>query len=263
VGKGKKFEAVGALKFLRGKSTEGVQDELSEIQASVEESMRNKASAIDLFRSKGNLKALIITGGLIIFQQLSGINVVLFYTQDIFRGTGSDLKPAIATIVVGIVQVLASGCTPIVVEKLGKRLMLLLSAIGMCVSMGFMGLYFYLNVNDKEVAETISWLPIVALMMYVIIYCLGFGPLPWAVLGEMFPSNVKSVASSVVASTCWILGFFITLFYSALEAAVGTAWSFWFFTIFCGIGVLFTFIFVFESKGMSLQQIQDKLNGKK
>lgn len=68
---------------------------------SVEESMRNKASPLDLFRSFGNLKALTISAGLIIFQQLSGINVVLFYTQDIFRDTGSDLKPEIATIIIG------------------------------------------------------------------------------------------------------------------------------------------------------------------
>lgn len=63
--------------------------------------MRNKASPLDLFRSRGNLKALIASAGLVIFQQLSGINVVLFYTQGIFKDTGSDLKPEIATIIIG------------------------------------------------------------------------------------------------------------------------------------------------------------------
>ncbi len=224
--------------------------------------MRNKASPVDLVRSKGNLKALIASAGLIMFQQLSGINVVLFYTQDIFRDTGSDMKPEIATIIIGVVQVVASGLTPIVVKKLGKRIMLLVSAAAMCLSMGLMGLYFYLKENDPETASSISWLPIAALVIYIILYCLGFGPLPWAVLGEMFPSNVKSYASSVVASTCWILGFLITLFFSSLVAAVGSAWSFWLFTICCAAAIPFTFINVFETKGMSLQQIQDKLNGK-
>lgn len=156
----------------------------------------------------------------------------------------------------------ASGLTPIVVAKLGKRIMLLISAASMCLAMGLMGLYFYLKENDPETAKSISWLPIAALVIYIILYCLGFGPLPWAVLGEMFPSNVKSYASSVVASTCWILGFLITLFFSTLVAAIGSAWSFWLFTIFCGVAIPFTFINVFETKGMSLQQIQDKLNGK-
>ncbi|KAG4073186.1 hypothetical protein HA402_002575 [Bradysia odoriphaga] len=262
IGKGKKKEATEALKFLRGKSGEGVQDELTDIQVSVEESMRNTASPLDLVRSKGNLKALITSAGLILFQQLSGINVVLFYTQDIFKDTGSDLKPEIATIIIGIVQVVASGLTPIVVKKLGKRIMLLVSAAAMCLSMGLMGLYFYLKENDPETAKSISWLPIAALVIYIILYCLGFGPLPWAVLGEMFPSNVKSYASSLVASTCWVMGFLITLFYSTLVVAIGSAWSFWLFTICCGVAIPFTFINVFETKGMSLQQIQDKLNGK-
>lgn len=157
----------------------------------------------------------------------------------------------------------ASGLTPIVVKKLGKRIMLLVSAATMCLSMGLMGLYFYLKEHDPETANSISWLPIMALVIYIILYCLGFGPLPWAVLGEMFPANVKSYASSVVASACWILGFLITLFFSSLVAAIGSAWSFWLFTICCAIALPFTFIMVFETKGMSLQQIQDKLNGKK
>lgn len=158
---------------------------------------------------------------------------------------------------------IASGLTPIVVEKLGKRIMLLVSAAAMCLAMGLLGLYFYLKENDPETATSISWLPIAALIIYIILYCVGFGPLPWAVLGEMFPSNVKSYASSIVASTCWIIGFFITLYFSTLAAAVGSAWSFWLFTIFCAAAVPFTFIMVFETKGMSLQQIQDRLNGRK
>lgn len=98
------MEAVEALQFLRGKSAEGVKGELEEIKTSVEESMSNKATVADLYKSKGNLKALIISAGLLVFQQLSGINVVLFYSQTIFIQTGSSLEPAIATIIVGTLQ---------------------------------------------------------------------------------------------------------------------------------------------------------------
>ena len=114
ISKGRKDDAIEALKFLRGKSTEGVQEEMNQIQDSVEESMKNKGSAADIFNNKGNLKALIISAGLLLFQQLSGINVVLFYSQSIFEKTGSSMEPAIATILVGTVQVLASCCTPLV-----------------------------------------------------------------------------------------------------------------------------------------------------
>lgn len=126
-----------------------------------------------------------------------------------------------------------------------------------------MGLYFYLDITDKAAAISVSWLPVASLIVFVSMYCIGFGPLPWAVLGEMFPANVKSIGSSIVASTCWVLGFIVTRFFSTLDAAVGSHWAFWIFGILCAIAFAFTFTVVMETKGMSLQQIQDKLNGKK
>jgi MFS family permease len=122
ISKGRRADAIKSLKYLRGKTTEGIQKELDMITASVEESMKNKASFSDIFNSKGNVKgkskeiavirflfstlsflqkALIISVGLLSFQQLSGINVVLFYSQSIFEKAGSSMEPAIATIAVG------------------------------------------------------------------------------------------------------------------------------------------------------------------
>lgn len=260
ISKGNKGAAIESLKFLRGKSEDGVQDELAETTASVEDSMKNKASMMDLFKSKGNVKALIICAGLISFQQLSGINVILFYSQTIFAKTGSSMAPAISTILVGIVQVLASGATPLIVDRLGRKPILLVSAAGMCIAHGLMGLYFYMDYIKSPSVGSISWLPIFALIFFVTVYCVGFGPLPWAVLGEMFPANVKSAASSIVASTCWVLGFIVLQFFSTLDEAVGSHWSFWLFGIMCGIAFVFTLMTLMETKGMSLQQIQDKLN---
>lgn len=148
--------------------------------------------------------ALIISAGLISFQQLSGINVVLFYSQSIFEKAGSSMDPAIATICVGkctnprnpesrfyfsnfqtgIVQVLASCCTPLVVDRLGRKLILLVSAGGMAICLGLLGLFFLLDHQKAEIVSSISWLPIASLVGFVIVYCVGFGPLPWAVLGK-------------------------------------------------------------------------------
>lgn len=260
ISKGRKDAAIDSLRFLRGKSADGVQDELQETTQSVEESMKNKASMMDLFKNKGNVKALIICAGLISFQQLSGINVILFYSQNIFTKTGSDMSPAISTILVGVVQVLASGATPLIVDRLGRKPILLVSAAGMCIAHGTMGLYFYMDHIKSEAVDSIGWLPIFSLIFFVTVYCVGFGPLPWAVLGEMFPANVKSAASSIVASTCWVLGFLVLQFFSTLDEAVGSHWSFWIFGICCAVAFVFTLTTVMETKGMSLQQIQDKLN---
>lgn len=205
---------------------------------------------------------MIISVGLLSFQQLSGINVVLFYSQSIFEKAGSSMDPAVATILVGIVQVLASCATPLVADRLGRKIILLFSAAGMAVGLGLLGLFFYLDHEKSPLAASLSWLPIVSLIGFVIVYCVGFGPLPWAVFGEMFPSNVKSVASSMVTSICWILGFAVTKWFSTIEIAIGSYGAFWLFGVCCVAAFLFTLILVMETKGLSLQQIQDKLNGR-
>lgn len=262
IGKGKREEATKSLAYLRGKSMAGVKDEIEEIEASVAEAMEQQGRFIDLFINKGNLRALVISVGLICFQQLSGINAILFYTKTIFEKTGSSLDPALATILVSIVQVVASGCTPLIVDRLGRKLILLVSAAGMCLSLVLFGVYFYLGSIKSEAVPNLGWLPVTSLIAFVAVYCIGFGPLPWAVLGEMFPSNVKSIASSVVASSCWILGFLVAKYYAAMDEALGSHWAFWVFGICCAAAFAFTQLLVFETKGMSLKQIQDKLNGR-
>ncbi|XP_017464771.1 PREDICTED: facilitated trehalose transporter Tret1 isoform X1 [Rhagoletis zephyria] len=259
-GKGHKSDALNSLQFLRGQSLDIVQDEMATIQGEVEESMANKGTFIDIVKNPGNRKALIISAGLVAFQQLSGINVVLFNSQSIFEGANTGLDPAIATIIVGCVQVGSSGLTPIIADRMGRKVILLISAFFMSVGLVALGSFFYVQaVGD---ASSLSWLPVPALVLYNIVYCIGFGPLPWAVLGEMFPANVKSIASSIVASTCWTLGFVVTRWYPALDA-LGSYYAFWLFAIFCVIAFFFVLFIVMETKGLSLQEIQDRLNGKK
>lgn len=88
----------------------------------------------DLFTVKANFKALLLTCAGVSFQQLTGINVVLFYAQSIFVSTGSTIDPALCTIIVGVVQVCASGVTPIVVDRLGRRILLIASGVGTAIA---------------------------------------------------------------------------------------------------------------------------------
>uniref|UniRef100_A0A1I8PYL0 Major facilitator superfamily (MFS) profile domain-containing protein n=1 Tax=Stomoxys calcitrans TaxID=35570 RepID=A0A1I8PYL0_STOCA len=257
--KDRNIEALHSLKFLRGhKSADNVKEEMTTIQNMVEESMSNKASFKDLFTNAGNRKALIITSGLVAFQQLSGINVVLFNAQSIFKIAGTDLDPAIATIIVGAVQAGASALTLLLVNRLARKFILLISAAGMCLALAALGVSFYIKLELEDISEVL-WLPVAALILYTIAYCIGFGPLPWVVCGEMFTPNIKSKASSICTSTCWTLGFLVAYSYPLL-ANLGPQYAFWLFAIFCAVAFLFTLFIVVETKDLSLQQIQDKLN---
>lgn len=262
VGQGDQAAASQSLAFLRGKSEAAIKDEIEDIQDSLKEEMQKKRRFVDLFIKKGNRQALIISCGLIFFQQLSGINAILFYTNTIFAETDSTLDPVMATIMLCSVQVLGGGLTPLIVDRLGRRLILLVSAAGMCLSLALFGSYFYMVSIESEAIPNLGWLPVTSLITFVGVYCMGFGPLPWAVLGELFPANIKGFAFSVVASTCSILGFIVAKYFSALDEAVGSHWAFWIFAIFCANAFVFTYIYVFETKGMSLKRIQNKLNGR-
>lgn len=125
-----------------------------------------------------------------------------------------------------------------------------------------MGLFFFLDSTKSPARDNVLWLPVASLIVYVTVYCVGFGPLPWAVLGEMFPVNVKSYASTIVASVCWVFGFLITKYFESISDALGIHWAFWIFSICCIVAFVFTYTLVMETKGLSLQQIQDKLNGR-
>jgi MFS family permease len=172
------------------------------------------------------------------------------------------LEPAIATIIIGAVQILASALTPLVVERLGRKVIFLFSAGGMAICLGLLGLFFLLDEQEFPIASSLNWLPIVSLIGFVVVYCVGFGPLPWALFGELFAPDVKSSASSIVTSMNWTLGFLLTKYFLALQEVLGSYGAFWLFGIFCIAAFIFTFTLVFETKGLSLQQIQDKLNGR-
>jgi len=126
-----------------------------------------------------------------------------------------------------------------------------------------LGLYFYLKEvqHADDVVAQISWLPIVALIIYISTYSVGWGPLPWAVMGEMFASNVKAKASGITVSVCWFLAFLTTKFCKNLETAFGNYVLFWMFGAFCILSIFFTVFLLPETKGKSLQQIQNELNG--
>ncbi|CAG2055582.1 unnamed protein product [Timema podura] len=255
VKRGDREGARKALQWLRSKSSSGVNKELNELQVAVDEQASQKTSLRDLVATRGNVKALILSLGLVGWQQFSGINAVLFFSQAIFKMSGGTLDPSIATILIGVVMFLASGCTPLLVDRTGRRFLLLTSAVGMTLSQGVLGLFFFLRHIDVDTTN-IGLLPVGSLIVYIIVYSIGFGPLPWAVMGELFSPKVKSTASSLTASFCWVLGFLITKFFQDIVDGLGTHSAFWMFSVCCGLAGMFVFFLLPETKGKSLQEIQ-------
>ncbi|CAG5021074.1 unnamed protein product [Parnassius apollo] len=254
--------AAECLMCLRGRSRAGIESELNQMAAHISASMEKTATLADIFRGS-NFKAFYITCTLVVFQQFSGITAVLFYMSSIFSAAGSNLDWSISTIIVGAVQVVASMITPLVVDRLGRRILLLVSTCGTAIALGLLGMYYLLSDQESPVVSSIGFLPVLSMILFIVTYSWGLGPLPWAMLGELFPIAVKAVATPIVSGICGILTFLVTRYFEPIANAVGMYVAFWLFGVCCVAGFFFTLFLVPETKGKSLQEIQDMLDGRK
>lgn len=242
---------------LRSKPAKRVQEELREIKESVErDGDNNFAGLIKALKESNVKKGVIISLTLVAFQQLSGITPILLYTETLFESTGSSLPAWQSSLILGAVQFVISFVAPAIVDRTGRKPLLLLSGFGMFVSEAALGTYLHLQDNTDIDLDGFSWLPIACLVVYIIVFNCGFGPLPYAIIAEVFPSNVKGAASSACSFTCWVLAFVVSLYFSDLGNWMGISGVFWLFSGFCFASVIFVVICVPETKGKSFQEIQ-------
>ncbi|CAG7696688.1 unnamed protein product, partial [Allacma fusca] len=107
------------------------------------------------------------------------VNAVIFYTTDIFTDAGSSLAPSMCTVIIGTVQVLASLVSSLLMDKAGRKVLLLFSDLVMSLFLVGLGFFFYLKEFNPEFAAQIGWLPLASLIAFIIAMSVGFGPIPW------------------------------------------------------------------------------------
>ncbi|XP_011312356.1 facilitated trehalose transporter Tret1-like [Fopius arisanus] len=261
VGQGRKPEATNALKTLRG-SMYDPSDELAEMQREAEENASRKSSVFDLIRTRGSRRAVLACFGVMSFQQLSGINAVIFYTVTIFEAAGSSMSSDVAAIVVALVQFVMSGVAAVIVDRAGRKPLLILSSSLMGISLIALGIYFKVKDSGSDVSS-LGWLPLTSLTLFMIAFSVGLGPIAWMLMPELFTIETKAVASSLAVMLNWFLVFLVTKTFPAMKDRLGSAMTFW---IFAGIMIfasVFEYLFVPETKGKTLQEIQSELNGRR
>ncbi|XP_063221010.1 facilitated trehalose transporter Tret1-like [Bacillus rossius redtenbacheri] len=256
--RGRRDEALEALRWLRGPAFD-VQRELREAEQFVAESRKSKVGFREALGTRPAVRALVICSGVMMIQQLSGIKAVVFYTVTIFKDSGSSLDPYMCTLVAGGVLAGATGVSALVVDRCGRRLLLLLSGVGTTLCHAALGLYFHLHAHHPETAAGLGWLPLVSLCLYLITYTMGFGAVSWVLVGEMFPSAIKEAAGSFCAFVNWFLAFVVTLVFPYMLSGLGPAISFWLFSSVCLLGLLFVWFLCIETKGKTLEEIQKEL----
>lgn len=176
ISKGKYDEAREALQWLRGKKTD-VQEEFHEIETNCEAQTASKGGVKELFKM-AYLRPLLISLGLMFFQQLSGINAVIFYTVSIFEKSGGSVDSNLSSVIIGLANFFATLGSNMVIDRVGRKVLLNLSGFFMAISLGALGVFFLLQHLNYDVTH-LGWLPLATFIVYIIAFSIGYGPIPW------------------------------------------------------------------------------------
>lgn len=261
VKKNKKEKALKAFSKLRGKAYDP-SAEIAEVekQAANEEALKGQFTT--QLKSKPGWKSSLICFMLMFYQQFSGINAVMFYSGAIFLDAGSTIKPELCVCIIGVVQVIATIISSFCVEALGRKLLLMFSAALMALSTFMMGIYFLMKdrkMVSESTVQSMGWLPLMALVLFIIAFSFGMGPIPWMSSSEIFPPAIKARMSSYAGLFNWFLAFVVTVGYEPLSKAMGAYVTFFIFTIVSTTAVFFVLFVMPETKGKTFQEIQDEL----
>lgn len=260
--RGLRDEAEKSLRRLRGKKD--VNENLEVIEKSVNAAVANGTGFRELLGVYGNRKALIISLTLVVIQQFTGNQAIIAYAQEIFDASGSLIPGVYLTITLGALSVVTTLICTTLVDKMGRRGLLFGSTVGCFIMLTLLVLYFYLA-RIVMIPSYLRMFPAIGILLYSILYA-GLGALPYTIIAEIFPSSVKALGCSisiVVASgSCAFITFLHkTIAGYFLDSNDGLCVAFSFYAVSSGLGALFIYYFVPETRGKSLSEIQDELHG--
>jgi sugar porter (SP) family MFS transporter len=246
-------KARSSLQHLRGAGSP-VEPELDEIVRTAQAEAGQKHSYAALLAPTIR-PALIVGMGLFFLQQLSGINAVIYYAPEIFHHAGFDSgkTQVLATIGVGTVNFVTTILAMYLIDRMGRRPLLVLGFVGTAVTMLLIA---FAVLNPALVPD---WVVIVALLLYIASFAISIGPLPHVMMSEVFPLNVRGPGMSMASISNWGFNFLVVFAFPLMLAGVGLAFTFTIFAIICIGGILFTLARVPETTGISLEAIEAHL----
>ena len=236
----------------RIRGTADVQAELDEICTSLQQAPeRGRWSDLLIAAVR---PALIIGIGLAIFQQVTGINTVIYYAPTIIQSAGisSAAGAILATAGIGLVNVIMTIVSMWLIDRAGRRPLLLTGIAGMIVTLAVLGLAFRLMAANA----TLAWVAVVTLMAYVAFFAISLGPIFWLLISEIYPLKIRGLAEGTAAGANWIFNLLVSITFLTLVEILGPSWTFWLYGLLAVAAWLFSYYLVPETKGRTLEEIE-------
>jgi SP family galactose:H+ symporter-like MFS transporter len=242
-------EARKVLKRIRGNVD--VEKELGEIQQGLKQQKSGRAELLNPLVKP----ALIIGVALAVFQQVTGINTVIYYAPKIFQfaGVTSSSAAIFATLLVGIVNVVFTVVAILLLDRVGRRPLLLVGLAGMVSSLVLLGVSFYFT----SLLGLLGDLATIGLMVYVASFAIGLGPVFWLLVSEIYPLKVRGLAMSIASEANWGSNLIVALTFLTLIQFIGRSGTFWFYAVIGAFAFVFAYLLVPETKGRTLEEIEN------
>src|SRR6218665_1724255 len=255
----RRLEALEALAWLTGRDTADLAEEYIEMERGfVAASGTGGGGGGVTLRDFGRpeiYRPMLISFGIMAYQQLSGINPVIFYSSEIFASAGFSDDPKLPTLTIGGVLVVATVVSCILMDRAGRRLLLLASGVPMALSLIALGACFY--VTSSGPVNGMNWLSLASVLIFVTCFSLGIGPISWLIVSELIPTRARSIINGMATCLFWLLVFLATKEYGRMRIVMNDYGAFWSFGGCCVLGCVFVWFFVPETNGRSLEEIQE------
>ncbi|MGR7995399.1 sugar porter family MFS transporter [Xanthobacter sp. ZOL 2024] len=256
VSRGRNVEARQVLARMRGQpeTDRKVAAEFEAIRAGAEADAQRHGRFADLFKPDVR-PALIVAMGLFLLQQLSGINAVIYYAPTVFEHAGfsSATNTILATAGIGFVNVAMTVVGMLLIDRIGRRLLLLIGFAGTAVALGIIAIGAATNMPGMD------GITFAALVLYISAFAIALGPMPWVMMAEVFPLNVRALGMSLASLVNWGFNFLVVFSFPILVAEFGLGGVFGLYALVCVAGIAFTLWLVPETNGVSLEEIERHL----
>jgi sugar porter (SP) family MFS transporter len=255
---GRNEEALGVLRRVLALGSEAaLQKKLGDIQLSLKR--EHKPRWRDLIGGRAGLLPIVWIGIVLsVFQQFVGINVIFYYSTTLWNSVGfSESDSFMLTVITSIVNVLVTLVAIALIDRIGRRALLVIGSSGMLVTLAVMAACFaQATGSGTAVSLPGAWGPValVAANLYVVFFGVSWGPVVWVLLGEMFPNRIRAMALAVAAAAQWLANFAITSSFPPM-AQFSLPFSYGLYAFFALLSLLFVLRFVRETRGVELEDM--------